>query len=236
MVNLAKRMQKMLCTALFLTLAINLAFAKTSNATTQPIKPSVETMTEELKLFKAELASHPGDAQLHFKVAELYRNLGQKENAAKQYAKATEIDPNIYLAFHQLAALTDSPELLNPAIEKLTKQSQEKPKELMLRVALSELLEKRGNFYLAARTLIDMTYANDVPEKYKAKVAARIHFLLVQQKKSEQEEVQNTVANEEELDIVPAPLPASTTKRSIASAKMKDSKEVNGMGNVPLLP
>ncbi|MBY0358039.1 MAG: hypothetical protein K2W82_08570 [Candidatus Obscuribacterales bacterium] len=199
-------------------------------------KPTVETLQTELRLYEEQLKSTPNSAPLHFKIGEVQRNLGNKELAAKEYAKACELDPAMYVAFHQLALNTNEPQLLDPAIEKLTTLSQERPKELMLRVALSELLEKRGNFYQAARALIDITYANAVPEKYKNKVTARIHFLLTQQKKSQLETVQETASSEEELDLVPAPLPATTNKRRIASAKIKDAKEVKGMGNVPLLP
>lgn len=243
-VSLTEEMQRTLPT-FFYTLLLNLvvcgsAFGQTAasiNNSKQPTRPSPEVMAAELKLCKEQVKAKPEDAQLHLKIAELERGLGNKNNALEEYVKTTELDPTAYMAFHQIAMLSNDQKQLDQSIEKLNKLILEKPKELMLRVALSELIEKRGNYYQAARTLIDITYANAVPEKYKNKVNARIHFLLTQQKKAQQQESQETASNnEEELDVVPAPLPVQTNKRSIASAKIKDSKEVKGMGNVPLLP
>jgi hypothetical protein len=80
-----------------------------------------------------------------------------------------------------------------------------------------------------------------VPEKYRVKVNARIHNMLVLSKRDKQQQGSNDVpatanGGEEELDIMPAPLPTQGTKRSLAQAKLKDSKEVRGMGHTPLLP
>lgn len=194
----------------------------------------------ELRQLRTDLALRPQDAQLHFKLGECLRNLGHLPQASDEYAKAGTLDPSMYLAFHQLALTSQNATQLDEAIEKLNKLATEKPKELLLRVALSELYEKRGNYYQAARTLIDLSYANAVPEKFKTKVTTRIHNMLALSKTQKNQTIEAATAitpnSDEELDIVPAPLPTPTTKRSIAHARLKDKKEVRGMGHTPLVP
>lgn len=199
-----------------------------------------EEIKAELKQLKQEVALKPSDAQLRYKLGESYRKNGDLSSAIKEYDKATKIDPNLWVAYHQICAFSDDEKLLDDSIATLSKLEAEKPHELLLRVALSELYEKRGNYYQAARTLIDLTYSNAVPEKYRVKVNARIHNMLVLSKRDKQQQQAETPATangaEEELDIMPAPLPTQGTKRSLAQAKLKDSKEVRGMGHTPLLP
>lgn len=197
---------------------------------------SVEAMTTELQLIRDQLRARPTDPQLLYKAAELLRGLGKPTEAVRLYSAATKAAPDMYIAYHQVSILCTDNEALDECIQRLTARSREKPDELMLRVALSELLEKRGNHQQAARVLIDITYANKVPEKYKARVSARIHHLLAVSKNQQQAEVVENAATEEQLDVVPSPLPSQPTKRSLASAKIKDSKEVKGVGKVPLLP
>ena len=200
-----------------------------------------DQLKAEQKQLLTDLLIKPNDAQLHFKLGENYRKHDQHGQAAAEYRKAIECDQCLWVAYHQLTALTDDEAVLDDYIAKLTKLEAEKPKELLLRVALSELYEKRGNYYQAARTLIDLSYANAVPEKFRPKVSARIHNMLVLSKSHHQEKEPAPTApavatSEEDLDVMPAPLPTPGTKRSIAQAKLKDAKEVRGMGHTPLLP
>lgn len=208
-----------------------------------PLKVIPQTAAElkaEFKQLQIEVAAKPHDAQLQFKLGECYRKMAQPVQACQHYVKASKLDPTMYVAFHQLALHSTDKVQVDEAAEKLTKLSNEKPKELLLRVALSELLEKQGNYYQAARTLIDLSYANAVPEKYRTKVASRIHNMLALAKSQKGQVVETPTANlpntDEELDLVPAPLPTPSTKRSIAQARLKDSKEVRGMGHTPLIP
>ncbi|MBX9569928.1 MAG: hypothetical protein K2X77_13605 [Candidatus Obscuribacterales bacterium] len=218
------------------------AGTQTASAELAPkvIQKTPEELKLELRQLKTELALRPQDAQLHFKLGECLRNLGQLPQASDEYAKAGTLDPSMYVAYHQLSLTSQNAVQLDEAIEKLNKLANEKPKELLLRVALSELYEKRGNYYQAARTLIDLSYANAVPEKFKTKVATRIHNMLALSKTQKNQTVEAATAStpnsDEELDVVPAPLPTPTTKRSLAHARLKDKKEVRGMGHTPLVP
>ncbi|MBX9687478.1 MAG: hypothetical protein K2X27_12295 [Candidatus Obscuribacterales bacterium] len=202
-----------------------------------PLTP--EQIRAEMKQLQADLILKPNDAQLHYKLGESYRKQGDNERAAAEYALAIKNDSSLWVAYHQLSLTCNDDKQIDEAIEKLLKLETEKPRELLLRVALSELFEKRGNYYQAARTLIDLTYANAVPEKFRPKVTSRIHNMLSLAKSQHQEsEAPKTAIGEEELDVMPAPppMPAPGSKRSIAHAKLKDSKEVRGMGHTPLLP
>ncbi len=204
-----------------------------------PVTP--EQAQAEVKQLKTDLLLKPNDANLHYKLGEVYRKENRISAAINEYRKAIELDNALWVAYHQLTATTDDTAILDDAIAKLTKLEKEKPKELLLRVALSEAYEKRGEYYQAARTLVDLTYEGGVPEKFRAKVSARIHNMLVLSKSQHQQVQTSTpepeMANiEEEMDVMPAPLPTPNTKRSIAQAKLKDSKEVRGMGHTNLLP
>lgn len=199
-------------------------------------KPSVETLNAELRLLRDQAHQRPDDAQLQFKMAEVLRGLGRTAEALHAYVASTKLSPDMYVSYHHISVLSSDNQQLDDCIHRLNARLKDKPDELMLRVALSELQEKRGNYQLAARPLIDITYANKVPEKYKAKVAGRIHHLLALAKSAQQQETTEAANAEEQLDVVPSPLPAQPSKRSIASAKMKDSREVKGVGKVPLLP
>lgn len=205
------------------------------------IPVTVEQAQAEVKQLKTDLLLKPDDANLHYKLGEVYRKEARVAAAINEYRKAIELDNGLWVAYHQLTAITDDTSIIDDEIAKLTKLEKERPKELLLRVALSEAYEKRGEYYQAARTLVDLSYEGGVPEKFRTKVAARIHNMLVLSK-SEHQKVQTStpepeMANvEEEMDVMPAPLPTANTKRSIAQAKLKDSKEVRGMGHTNLLP
>ncbi len=206
-------------------------------ATPKVIPLTPEQMKAELRALQTDILLKPNDAQMHVKLGDAYKRMGQNQQALDEYVKASRLDHSCYVAYHQITLLTNDEKLLDEAIETLSKMEAEKPKELLLRVALSELYEKRGNYYQAARTLIDLTYANGVPEKYRVRVSSRIHNMLSLTKTQHaQAEAPTTANTDEELDVMPAPLPTPSTKRSIAQAKLKDSKEVRGMGHTPLLP
>lgn len=208
-----------------------------------PRAPKLLTLTPEqqqveFKQLQQDILAKPNDAQLHYKLGEALRKAGQKEKACEEYLKAINLDQTLWVAYHQLTTNSSDEKQLDHAMEKLSKLENEKPRELLLRVALSELYEKRGNYYQAARTLVDLTYTNSVPEKWRPKVNARIHNMLVLSKttKLKEDVPQSANGSEEDLDLMPAPLPTPQTKRSIAQAKLKDSKEVRGMGHTPLVP
>lgn len=172
--------------------------------------------------------------------AEQARQAGQEKEAAALYLKAVELEPTLWVAYHQLANLKGDNAQIEVAMTKLNDMKAKQPKELMLRVALSELLEKRGDYYQASRELVDLVYANAVPEKYSKKINARIHYLLSKSKHAyttvPNSEYENLRA-EEELDTVPPPLPdPGLVVRDLASTKTKDIPAMQGSGHAQLQP
>lgn len=199
------------------------------------MKPANESLLEELRAARLQVKANPEDAKARFQLGELLRKAGRQHEAAQEYLEVTALDPTMYVACHQLSQINADQSQLDEAIERLSKLKEEKPKELMLRVALSELLEKRQNYYQAARVLIDLVYENAVPEKHRTRVNARIHFLLTRAKDAPAEDKVNT-ASDDELDVVPSPLPESSLRKGLTASKLRESKEMKGMGHVPLLP
>lgn len=211
--------------------------AQSSHAVSEEhVKSQAELTADELRNARSAVKSTPTDAQKHFHLAELLRKSGRINEACTEYAEATKLNPEMFVAYHQLATSSTDVQILDAAVDRLNKLKETKPKELMLRVALSEVLEKQKQYYQAARTLIDMQYESGIPDKYKTRINARIHYLLARSKEHQLLSEKHPVPNDEELDVVPAPLPEPGLRRGLTASKIKESKELKGMGRVPLLP
>lgn len=189
---------------------------------------------QEWQTAKQNAKDNPNSAQAHYALGELWRRAGKKASAAAEYLQATKLDPHMYVAYHQLAAIDCDAQTSDQAIASLNKAKEQKPKEILLRVALSELLEKRGKYYQAARVLVDLVYQNAVYPRYQAKINARIHHLLAKAK--EAQDADQGFLSTEETDTLPPALPESTPKRSMAAVRGKDARIAPGVGHVPLLP
>lgn len=184
---------------------------------------------------RKQVRENPSDPKAHYALAELLRKAGRAQEAGQEYLQTTELDPSYYLAYHQLSTINADQVQLDEAINRLSQLKDEKPKDLMLRVALSEILEKRAQYYQGARVLVDMVYQNAVPDKYLAKVNARIHYLLVKARDS-QEVDKASGPSEEELDTLPPPLPEATLHHDVPASRLKESRVMRGVGHAPLLP
>lgn len=206
----------------------------------QPAAGAGNSAQQELQDARAKVRNNPVDAKARFALGEALRKLGRNKEAAQEYLAATEFDPGMYVAYHQLSLSKASNEQLDTAIERLQKLKEEKSKDLMLRVALSELMEKRGSFSQAARVLVELVYQNAVDLKYQAKVNARIHYLLAQAKHAHVNEAnlsQSGVGQEEsQLDTLPPAPPDLDSTGDLSSAKIKDARVMPAVGNTPLLP
>lgn len=216
-------------------------FGQTSGATSSstttytPPKTPAEQLYDALRSARAQVKANPTDAKAHYQLGVLLKKAGRKREAAQEFLDATEIDPTMYVAFHDLSVCSDDQQLIEEAIHRLEKAKESRPKEVMLRVALSELLEKKESYSQAARVLIDLQYANGIPPKYTAKINARIHYLLAKSKEAQLADKQ-AVPTDDELDVVPAPLPDTGLRKGLTASKIKESREMKGMGHVPLLP
>lgn len=188
----------------------------------------------EFKVARENLAAYPKDYRTHFALGELYKRAGSNKEAVKEYAAATELNPAYYVAYHQMAYSSPDPATVEAAIERLNKLKEEKPRDLLLRVALSELLEQRKEYYHAARTLVDLLYQNAVPDQHVTKVNARIRLLLGKAK--DMQTLEKARGQEEEMEMVPPPLPEASLRRNLHASKIKEPKVMPGVGHAPLLP
>ena len=102
------------------------------------------TLKELLKAAEQAAQATPRDAKKRYEWADYLRKSGELHKAAIEYLEVTLLDPTYYVAYHQLLDCKPSDDQLDEAIERLTKLEVQRPKELMLRVALSEVLEKRA--------------------------------------------------------------------------------------------
>jgi len=213
---------------------LSLLFVPSANA-----QLSAPTPSEQLELAEQAVQNTPRDAKKRFELAEALRKSGELHKASIQYLDVTVLDPAYYLAYHQLISSKPSNEQLDEAIERLNKLKEQHPDELMLRVALSEVLEQRGEVYKAARALVDLQLANGVSSKYAAKINARIRYLLSKAKdihttEKAQQAVQPVAA--EDLDSVPIPIPDTDSDKDPSMAKLKNAKVPEGYGHAKLLP
>lgn len=188
----------------------------------------------DLKVARENVATAPKDFKTHFALAELYKRSGNSKEAVKEYAAATELNPSYYVAYHQMAYSNPDSATVEAAIERLNKLKEQKPHDLLLCVALSELLEQRKEYYHAARTLIDLLYKNAVPEQHVAKVNSRIRLLLGKAK--DQQVTEKARGEEEDTEVVPLPLPEASLRRNLHASKIKEPKVMPGVGHAPLLP
>ena len=209
--------------------------AAAAPATSAPAKPEGVPSQQDLQAARAQVRENPSNPKARFALAELLRRAGRHREAAQEYLQATDLDPTYYICYHLLATINADAGQIDDGIARLSKLQEEKPKELMLRVALSELMERRGDYYPAARVLVDLVYQNAVPVKYQPKINARIHYLLIRAKEAQNVE-SNTTAAEEELDALPPPLPESSFRKDIPASKIKESRVMRGVGHAPLLP
>jgi tetratricopeptide (TPR) repeat protein len=196
------------------------------------------TLAEQLKVAEQAVQSAPRDAKKRFELAELLRKTGEPHKASVQYLEVTVLDPTYYLAYHQLLTCKPSNDQLDEAIDRLTKLEAQSPKELMLRVALSEVLEQRGETYKAARALVDLQFSEYIPPKYTPQINARVRYLLGKSKDMQMTEKAQQTGQPatEDLDSVPLPIPESTAAKDLSEAKLKDSKVTEGYGHTKLLP
>ncbi len=188
----------------------------------------------EFKLAKDNLAAAPKDFKMHFALGELYKRSGANKEAVKEYALTTELNPAYYVAYHQMAFSNPDSQTVEAAIERLNKLKEEKPRDLLLRVALSELLEQRKEYYHAARTLVDLLYQNAIPEQHIAKVNSRIRLLLGKAK--DMQTLEKARGLEDDMEVVPPPLPEASLRRNLHASKIKEPKVMPGVGHAPLLP
>jgi tetratricopeptide (TPR) repeat protein len=225
----------LLSMTIFVTGSLSAAAETTASATATASARANERFTaEELAQLKAQVDAEPSDAKLRYSYGDALKKMGRLKEAAREFLGATELEPNLYQAYHQIALCTSDKTVLDEGISRLNYLKEEKPKDLMLRVGLSELYEKRGEYYQASRVLVDIIYLNAVPDKYLPKINNRIRFL--QSKTKDSQALDKAPIAEATEEAGPAPLPDANLGRDLSISKVKEPRVMQGFGNAPLLP
>lgn len=173
--------------------------------TTAQIKE--EQLTEQIKQAQENVYIHPTDAKARYELAELLRLDHKDKEAASEYLEVVSLDPTMYVAFHRIATINSEPAQVDEAIEYLSELKGENPRAFLLCVALSELLEKRKDYYPSARILVNLVYGNVVPPRYQKDINTKIHYLLAQSREASKQEVVPVATQNEQLDTLLPPLP-----------------------------
>jgi tetratricopeptide (TPR) repeat protein len=172
----------------------------------------------------------PANAKLKFQYAEALRHAGKTAEAMREYVQVTEMDPSNYVAYHQIALGSPDQKTLTESIKRLSHLMSDKPRELMLRVALSELLECQGQYFQASKVLVELVFENAVPPKFTAKVNNRIRYL--QTKARGEHAVRKTQDVHAKTDSVPPlPLPEENLSRGLSASRLEKGQEVDGFGH-----
>ncbi|MDZ4833547.1 MAG: hypothetical protein SGJ27_07180 [Candidatus Melainabacteria bacterium] len=210
------------CLIAGLALGVGPAYA-VDGANPEANQPTVEQARESSD-------SNPASAPLKYKYAEALKRAGRTEDAIREYLGATEIDPSYYMAYHQITLCSPDAKSLAEGVKRLTHLMTDKPKEMMLRVALSELLECQGQYFHASKVLVELVFDNAVPPKFVAKVNNRIRYL---QSKSRGEHASRRVLDTHHTTEhdVPLPLPDENLSRGLSASRLEKGQEVDGFGH-----
>ncbi|PWT96463.1 MAG: hypothetical protein C5B53_09660 [Candidatus Melainabacteria bacterium] len=197
----------------------------------------VPTAAEKLRVAEREVEASPRDPKKRFELADALRLSGDLKKASQEYLDVTSLEPAYYIAYHQLLRSKPTEDQLDEASDRLKKLEEKRPKNLMLRVAYSEILEKKGDYYTAARALVDLQYSHGIPPKYEMKINSRIHYLLSKSKDvASAKTAQHSQEPVEDPDAVPLPLPESSFDTGLSATKLKETKVPEGYGHARLLP
>jgi Flp pilus assembly protein TadD len=216
-----------------------LAIATTAIASSAPAngQAAAATAAQRVQSAERELEANVRDPKKRFELAEALRLSGNLKKAAVEYLDVTSLEPAYYIAYHELIRSKPTEDQLEEALERLKKLEEKRPKNLMLRVALSEVFEKKGDLYNAARALVDLQYTNGIPEKYQTRINTRIHYLLSKSKDvASLKTARQSQEPSEDIDAVPLPLPESGLDNGVSATKLKDAKVPEGYGHARLLP
>lgn len=189
----------------------------------------------ELDNARHQADDNPSNAKLRFDYAELVRRSGDLKGACREYLHATEIDGAYLLAYHQLALNCTDAILTTEALKRLQHLKEQHPDDLMIRVALSELLENQGKYYEASRVLVELVFKNVVPVKYSTKLNSRILFLQAKARAQHIDrgahEGHHGTGKVEHVDSVPVPLPEESLNSGLRASRLEPSTQGDSFGH-----
>lgn len=194
---------------------------------------------EQIILAKKAILLAPTDVMKRLHLARLLLRSGDTRQSTIEYLNITVLNPKSYIAYHEILLGRPSVEQINEAIARLNRLDEIKSKQLVGTMVLSELYERKEDYYQAARVLVDLQYSHTIPPKYLAQITSRIHVLLSKDKDSRTvEKAIEQKTNVEEAEFTPStpvPMPDVTTTDAPAN-KLRNSKAIEGYGHAQLLP
>jgi tetratricopeptide (TPR) repeat protein len=209
----------------------------------QALGASPAQIGQQLAEAKTAVQLKPDDAHTRYAYAQALRRSGKYRQAAGEYLDAADLDPTMYVAFHQIAQIKCDPAQIDEALTYLLELDEDHPNDLMLKIALSELLERKAEYYKAARALIDVSYAGKLPPKIAPRVKMRIHYLLAKARQEQSEgrdfasaPTNGSAVEEDESGGLPPPLPADMPTSPLKSSSSQAGRTSEGTGHSTLLP
>jgi hypothetical protein len=211
------------------------ALAQPDAAASPPLPPPTQA---ELDAARHQAEDNPANAKLKYDYGELLRRSGDVKTASREYLLATEIDASYLLAYHQLALNCTDATLVAEAVKRLQHLKEQHQDDLMIRVALSELLENQGKYYDASRILVELVFKNVVPVKYTTKLNSRILFLQAKARAQHIDrgahEGHHGTGKVENVDSVPVPLPEESLNSGLKASRLEPSTQGESFGHARL--
>jgi len=194
---------------------------------------------EQIILAKKAVLLAPTDLVKRLYLARLLLRSGNTRESTIEYLNITVLNPKSFIAYHEILLGRPSVEQINEAIARLNRLDEIKSKQLVGTMVLSELYERKEDYYQAARVLVDLQYSHTIPQKYLAQITSRVHVLLSKDKDSRTvEKAIEQKTNVEEAEFTPntpVPMPDVTTTDAPAN-KLRNNKAIEGYGHAQLLP
>lgn len=211
------------------------AFAQPDASAAPPGPPPSQA---ELDAARHQAEDNPSNAKFKYDYAELLRRAGDVKTASREYLLATEIDASYLLAYHQLAINCTDHALVTEAVKRLQHLKEQHQDDLMIRVALSELLENQGKYYDASRVLVELVFKNVVPVKYTNKLNSRILFLQAKARAQHIDrgalEGHHGTGKVENVESVPVPLPEESLNSGLKASRLEPSTQGESFGHARL--
>jgi tRNA 2-thiouridine synthesizing protein A len=197
-------------------------------------------VAELIRSAREAVALAPADTEKRLQLARLLRRSGNIKQAAIEYLNITVINPKYFVAYHEMLLCNPSTGQIDEAIARLKNPEEIKAKQLPCKMALSELYERKEDYYQAARILVDLQYAQNIPPKYVSQIASRIHMLLGKTKDTrtiEKAIEQKTNVEEEEFNpSTPVPMPDLSVNNDTPVQQLRSTKVKEGYGHAQLAP
>ena len=200
-----------------------------------------QSAAQQIKSMREAIEVCPLDVPKRLRLARLLKRSGDVRKSTIEYLNATAVDPSCCIAYHEMLLNKATTDQLEECLARLTKYDQLQPHQLPVRMTMSELYENKGDYYQAARVLVDLQYIKGaIPAKFAEQIDNRIHGLL-----NDSKDVQTTekaiehkenIVQAESTPSTPLPMPDLKMNKDVPASKLRNTKMTEGYGHSQLLP